>query len=223
MPRLFLVDDMERGQPHVAEAGAVSLAPSDPAVSIDDKAFDLPVTTASARDREVRLRTLVESYIDFVARVLRNAGTPPADIDDEVQRTFIVAARRIDDVRPGAEKSFLLQTALHLAAHARRTIARRREVGADRVPERSDLGATPEQLADQKRVRQLLDQVLGRMTDELRTVFVLFELEEMSMAEIAEALGIPQGTVASRLRRARADFRARVSTIHGLSIEERQR
>lgn len=218
MPRLFLVDDMEPGQPSVPEGGAgSSLAPPPPAPAPDDEAFSLPSEVAGAPDREGRLRSLVERYIDFVARVLRNAGTPQADIDDEVQRTFIIAARRIDDVRPGSEKSFLLQTALHLAAHARRTIARRREVGVDHVPERSDLSATPEQLTDQKRVRQLLDQVLGRMTDDLRTVFVLYELEEMSMAEIADSLGIPQGTVASRLRRARADFKARVSTIDGLS------
>jgi RNA polymerase sigma-70 factor (ECF subfamily) len=168
-------------------------------------------------ERDGRLRGLVDGYIDFVARVLRNAGTPQADVDDEVQRTFIIAARRLDDVRPGSEKSFLLQTALHVAAHARRTVARRREVGADHAPERFDLRATPEQLTDQKRVRQLLDDVLNRMTDDLRKVFVLYEFEEMSMVEIAEVLGIPSGTVASRLRRARADFRARVGTIEGLS------
>lgn len=223
MPRLFLVDDLDPGQSGLADIGPASLPSPEPTASPGDEALAPPLQIANGADREGRLRSLVERYIDFVARVLRNAGTPQADIDDEVQRTFIVAARRIDDVRPGSEKSFLLQTALHLAAHARRTIARRREVGADSVPERSDFAATPEQLTDQKRVRQLLDQVLGRMTDDLRTVFVLFELEEMSMAEIADVLGIPQGTVASRLRRARADFRARVSTIEGLSIVGRDR
>lgn len=202
MPRLFLVDSSDQGPPP-PEVGAPA------------------AVAAKARmegsERDGRLRGLVDGYIDFVARVLRNAGTPQADIDDEVQRTFIIAARRLDDVRPGSEKSFLLQTALHLAAHARRTVARRREVGADHAPEGFDLRATPEQLTDQKRVRQLLDQVLDRMTDDLRKVFVLYEFEEMSMVEIADVLGIPSGTVASRLRRARADFRARVGTIEGLS------
>jgi hypothetical protein len=79
-----------------------------------------------ARDRDVRLRGMVDRYVDFVARVLRNAGTPDAEIDDEVQRTFITAARRLDDVRPGAEKGFLFKIALNLAAHARRTLARRK-------------------------------------------------------------------------------------------------
>jgi RNA polymerase sigma-70 factor (ECF subfamily) len=223
MPRLFLVDDLDPGQLHVPEGGAVNLPSPEPGAPGPSEASPRPVQLANGADRERRLRSLVDRYLDFVARVLRNAGTPEADVEDEVQRTFIIAARRIDDVRPGSEKSFLLQTALHLAAHARRTIARRREVGADRAPERLDLGGTPEQLTHQKRVRELLDQVLGRMTDDLRTVFVLFELEEMSTAEIAEALGIPAGTVASRLRRARADFRARVGMMDGLSRVGRAR
>jgi len=166
-------------------------------------------------DRDARLRWMVDEHIDFVARVLRNAGTPIAEMDDEVQRTFITAARRIDDVRPGAERSFLLQTALHVAAHARRTAARRREVLAEEAPEMVDTAQSPEQLTDQKRARQLLDRVLSQMSTDLRTVFVLYEFEELSMAEISDALGIPRGTVASRLRRARGDFRDRVRAIGG--------
>ncbi|MGC4095271.1 MAG: sigma-70 family RNA polymerase sigma factor [Polyangiaceae bacterium] len=164
---------------------------------------------------EARLRGMVDSYIDFVARVLRNAGTPDADVDDAVQRTFITAAKRLPDIRFGAEKSFLLQIALHIAAHARRTVARRREVHADEAPEQVEALATPEQLTNQKRARQMLDRVLDQMDADLRTVFVLYEFEELNMAEIASALSIPQGTVASRLRRARADFRQRVAHLEG--------
>ncbi len=167
------------------------------------------------RDREARLRGLIDRYLDFVARVLRNAGVPDAQIDDDVQRTFITVARRLDDVRPGSEKSFLLQSALRVAAHARRTVARRREVHSDEIPEIVNSLATPEQLTDQKRARQLLDHVLSQMDSDLRTVFLLYEFEEMSMAEIAGVLRIPQGTVASRLRRARADFHERVRSLEG--------
>jgi RNA polymerase sigma-70 factor (ECF subfamily) len=171
---------------------------------------------AAARDRDARLRDMVDRYVDFVARVLRNAGTPDAEIDDEVQRTFITAARRLDDVRPGAEKGFLFKIALNLAAHARRTLARRREVLAEEAPERNETFPTPEQLTDQKRMRQLLDGVLDRMDESLRVVFVLYEFEEMNMSEIADVLEIPRGTVASRLRRARAEFRERVAVLEGV-------
>ncbi len=165
--------------------------------------------------REVRLRRVVDGYLDFVARVLRNAGTPAMDIDDDVQRTFIALARRLDDVRPGAEGRFLLQVALRVAAHSRRTMARRREVSDDHMPERVDSLASPDRLADQNRARQMLDRVLGDMEPALRTVFILFELEELSLGEIADVLGIPRGTVASRLRRARIEFRRRVSALKG--------
>jgi RNA polymerase sigma-70 factor (ECF subfamily) len=171
--------------------------------------------TPTEAERELRLRGLVERYIDFVARVLRNAGTPQAEVDDDVQRVFIAVANRLNDVRPGAEKSFLLRTALHIAAHARRTQARRREVPEEEAPERGDAVATPEELTGQKRARLLLDRILSMMGDELRTVFVLYEFEELSMAEIGEALGLPRGTVASRLRRARADFKERLRHIEG--------
>lgn len=177
-------------------------------------------TSGTAMNREARLRWMVDEHIDFVARVLRNAGTPLSEMDDEVQRTFITAARRLDDVRPGAERSFLLQTALHVAAHARRTAARRREVLSEEAPELIDPAQTPEQLADQKRARVLLDRVLDQMSTDLRTVFVLYEFEELSMAEIAEALSIPRGTVASRLRRARSDFQERVRALEGVRRDE---
>ncbi|WP_438014411.1 sigma-70 family RNA polymerase sigma factor [Sorangium sp. So ce315] len=165
---------------------------------------------------------MVDAHLDFIGRVLRNAGTPAAEIDDAVQRTFIAAAQRLDDVRPGAEKSFLLQTALNVAAHARRSAARRREVPAAEPPEVVD-AATPEQLTNQKRARQMLDQVLDQMEPDLRTVFVLYEFEEMSMVEIAGVIGIPQGTVASRLRRAREDFRERVRALELVTTSEVRR
>jgi len=175
---------------------------------------------AQPSERDTRLRAMVDRYLDFVARVLRNAGTPEAEIDDDVQRTFIAVANRLDDVRPDAEKSFILQTALRMAAHARRTLARRRETHDSDAQLRIQGPLQPEQMLDQKRARELLDEVLEQMALELRTVFVLYELEELSMTEIAAALRIPQGTVASRLRRARADFRDRVRALSGSTHAE---
>ncbi len=166
-----------------------------------------PKTTKS------RLSQLVDGHIDFVARILRNAGTAEAEIDDEVQRVFIVLSNRLEDVQIGSEKSFLLQTALHIAARSRRTVARRREVLTDQLPQIADPVSTPEELVDRWQMRQTVDQILGQMDRDLRIVFLLYEVEQMTAAEIGTALKIPNGTVASRLRRARADFRDRVSTL----------
>jgi RNA polymerase sigma-70 factor (ECF subfamily) len=197
----------------MTSAAVYAVPPADRAISM---------SRDPAREREARLRRLVDGHIDFVARVLRNSGTPQAEVDDEVQRTFIVAARRLDDVRVGAEKSFLFRIALNLAAHARRTLARRREVSADQAPEQIERYATPEALTDQKRMRELLDRVLDQMEEPLRATFVLHEFEEMSTSEIAELLAIPRGTVASRLRRARIEFRERVGAIEALGKGERE-
>jgi RNA polymerase sigma-70 factor (ECF subfamily) len=174
----------------------------------------------SKSEREVRLRRAVDKYVQLVARILRNAGTQDADIDDEVQRVFIVLSNRLDEVRAGAEKAFLVQTALNTAAHARRTAARRRETLTERPPELGDLGAGPEEMAERRQVRRTLDHILGAMEADLRVVFVLFEIEEMTTAEIGSILEIPTGTVASRLRRARSHFRERVATLQGLHQRE---
>lgn len=170
-------------------------------------------TSMSSRQRDLRLRAIVGEHLDMVARVLRNAGVTEAQLDDEIQRTLITVARRLDDIRPGAEKSFLIQIALRVAAHARRTMARRKEVDAEDLPEFVDIELSPEQLTDQKHMRNMLDSILRRMDIDLAQVFLLYEFEEMSMLDISKLLSIPQGTVASRLRRARAQFREFVSEL----------
>jgi RNA polymerase sigma-70 factor (ECF subfamily) len=59
---------------------------------------------------------------------------------------------------------------------------------------------------DKRQARALLDEILEELPLPLRAVFVLYELEEMSVSEMANLLLLPRGTVASRLRRARAEF-----------------
>lgn len=70
-----------------------------------------------------------------------------------------------------------------------------------------DESPSPEELSSMKQARLLLDQALGELPIELRAVFVLFELEGLTMAEIADVAALAPGTVASRLRRARGAFR----------------
>jgi len=164
---------------------------------------------------------IVDQHIDLVARTLRRAGVPAAELDDEIQRTFMIVANRIDDVQPGAERSFLFQVAHNVAAHARRALARRREIMDGELPERVEV-STPELLADRKQMRQLLDDIVDSMHESLRAVFTLFEFEELNLTEVAETLGLPRGTVASRLRRARVQFRQHVAAIELGSALPRQ-
>jgi RNA polymerase sigma-70 factor, ECF subfamily len=154
---------------------------------------------------DTRLRALVDAHHDFVWRSLRRLGVPPGDVDDGAQRVFLTVSRKLSSIRESSERSFLFQTALRVAADARRSRMRRREVA--HYEEAADEAPGGEELLDLRRARKRLDEILDGMSMDLRAVFVLFELDEMTMAEIAALLGLRAGTVASCLRRARMEFR----------------
>jgi RNA polymerase sigma-70 factor, ECF subfamily len=164
--------------------------------------------------RAVRLRSLIDRHFDFVWRSARRLGLSPADADDAAQEVFIVLARRLDDVEPPRERSFLFGTLLRTVATRRRSSGRRREeLAADveleqRAAHDADAELDPEALSELAGVRPLLDVLLDALPEAQRAVFILYELEELELAEIAELLDIPGGTVASRLRAARSAFEA---------------
>ncbi len=166
------------------------------------------VDAVESRPRDdARLHAMVLSRSAFIARSLRRLGVPVPEIDDALQQVFLVASRRLEDIRPDAERAFLFATALRVAADMRRSARTRPEVADDDmfdIPASSRRGA--DQLLEQARARALLDGLLAELPSELREVFVLFELEELATPGIAARLGIPVGTAASRLRRARACF-----------------
>jgi len=166
-----------------------------------DQASDPPQTA----DAGNWLRALVEAHYEFVWRSLRRLGHKEGDVDDGVQKVFLVASRRLAGIRAGAERAFLYQTALRVAADSRRTERRRRETEA---PDESfeDPAPRPDDLVDLRRARQCLDDILEGWPLDLRAVFTLFELDQLTLTEISVLLGVPRGTVASRLRRAREEF-----------------
>lgn len=179
---------------------------------IDGAGQDADRDAAKALDRG-RLRALVEAHFDFIWRALSRMSIPPMDLSDCVQQVFLVASRKLPSIAEGSERAFLLGTALRVARDARRTHERRREVPEEENVELCCPGPQPDEIADQRRLRALLDEVLAAMPEDLRVVFILFELEEMPTQEIASLLELPSGTVASRLRRAREEFDRRVARL----------
>lgn len=162
------------------------------------------VAEPRARD-DRRVTAMVREHHAFVWRLLLRLGVPASGAEDVVQQVFLVAMRRVSEIAPGSEKSFLFGTALRAASDERR-LARQREVPSelfDTVAGDTNL----EEQAEARRRRERLQQVLSDLPLELRTVFVLFELEQMTKSEVAELLGLPVGTAVSRLRRARQLFR----------------
>jgi RNA polymerase sigma-70 factor (ECF subfamily) len=157
-----------------------------------------------------RVRQVVDTYFDFIWRSLRRLGVPEANVDDGAQQVFVIAANKLAAVAPEGERGFLFAIALRVAADERRTRRRRPEVAIGDAP-LSDETPLADELLEQRQARDLIDSMLESMPLELRTVFVLFEMEDLTTIEIANLLELPMGTVASRLRRAREAFQEEIT------------
>jgi RNA polymerase sigma-70 factor (ECF subfamily) len=165
---------------------------------------------AAARER---LHVLVVEHFDFVWRLVRRFGMARSEADDAAQLVFMTAVRRIDGVERGKERAFLYGTALRVTANLRRGARRRREAPESPLEAMSADGPTPDAQIVLSRARDLLDEILSRLPESLRAPLVLAEIEELSVAEIAELEGIAIGTAASRLRRARKLFQAQLDKL----------
>jgi RNA polymerase sigma-70 factor (ECF subfamily) len=155
-----------------------------------------------------RLERIFNAHHASVWRALRRRGLSAEAAEDATQETFLLAAERLDDIRPESERSFLIATALRVAhTLGRKTV--RWELTEDMDQRLSDRRDTSDERADM----QLCDLVLSKVDADLVEVFVLYELEGLTSPEIAELLQIPVGSVASRLRRAREQFRSAAARI----------
>jgi len=161
---------------------------------------------ASTEKPEQRARTMVNDHFDFVWRLLRRLGVPAADVDDAAQQVFIVGTRRLADIPPGSERTFLYGTALRLASTLRRNSRRRERFIESVQAEPQPSSRTPHEELEQRQALGVLDALLHTLEDEQREVFVLCEIEGLTAPQVASIVGIPVGTVASRLRRARQCF-----------------
>ena len=176
--------------------GPVAVAPA-PAASAE----------ASGADGAERVRAVVREHYASLWRWVRRLGVPESSAEDAAQQSLLVFAQRIGDVEPGREKGFLFGVALRVAQSVRREHRRWGDAGDNgAIDALADAGPAAEEALDDRRARALLDALLDAMPFDLRSVFVLYEIEEMTMADIARTLGVPAGTVASRLRRARETF-----------------
>ncbi len=168
---------------------------------------------ATPAEVATRLRTVVVGHHALVWRALRRFGVSCARVDEAVSRVFDVLTRRLGDVVPGKEQAFLIQVAARVASEFRRSDVRRARVEELGAQEGVTESPSPEELFEQREARALLDDVLDEIEPDARAVFVLHELEQWTGPRIAESLNIPQGTVSSRLRRAREQFERAASQL----------
>jgi RNA polymerase sigma-70 factor (ECF subfamily) len=146
---------------------------------------------------------IFEECCPFVVRVLGRLGVWAPDVPDVCQEVFVVVHERLGDFDGRASlRSWIYGICVRLAANHRRRRASRREQFDDAVP---DQEIPPHQEGDveRRRAQALLVATLDALGEDKRSVFVLFELEELSMNEVAAALGCPLQTAYSRLHAAR--------------------
>jgi RNA polymerase sigma-70 factor (ECF subfamily) len=154
-------------------------------------------------------KEVYDAHFAFVWRSLRRLRVPEPSLKDAMQDVFLVVHRRLGEFEGRAKVStWLFGICLRVAKDYRRRAHVRREVLDDSnfnslVDHTSDAGAG----AEQHENLALFEAALEELELEQRAVFILFELENMTGDEIAEALQIPLGTVYSRLRLGRVAFK----------------
>jgi RNA polymerase sigma-70 factor (ECF subfamily) len=163
------------------------------------------------------IRAMYEQQAAFVCRSLRRLGVAEADLDDALQEVFLVAYQRFSTYQEcGKVRSWLYSICTRTAYAQRRKRDRRREqLSAE--PEGALMAPPQLLLVEQRQALDLGQRLLERLSPEQREVFVLYEVEEMSMVEVAEALGCPLQTAYSRLHKARAVI---LSSLHRAKLRQ---
>jgi RNA polymerase sigma-70 factor (ECF subfamily) len=160
-------------------------------------------------DAVLDVRQLHDEYADFVWRNLQRLGVPGANLEDALQDVFLVVHRRLDSFDHTAKVStWLFGICFRVAAAHRRKAHLWRERSSAEIQDKPDESpnVNPEQVAMRHEAERRLNLGLESLALERRVVFVMFEIEGMPAGAIAELLGVPVGTVYSRLHRARVEF-----------------
>ena len=152
---------------------------------------------------------LFERHFDALYRFFRNKSASP--VEDLVQDTWLACVRRKDTVRDF--RTYLFTVARHeLYEHWRKSGARQGDVEIGEIS-LADLGTSPSGVVARRAEHQLLLQALRAIPLDLQIALELTYWEGMDGPELAEVLGIPEGTVRSRLRRARELLEARMAEL----------
>lgn len=151
---------------------------------------------------------LFRDYSAFAWRVLRRLGVAERDVDDVCQEVFVTVHRRIASFEQrSSPRTWLYGICVRTASEYRRKAIQRREVLAHESPD-AKVDPCQETEAGLREARAVLDRILDCLDADKRAVFVLYEIEEISMTEVAIAVGCPLQTAYSRLHGARREVDA---------------
>jgi RNA polymerase sigma-70 factor (ECF subfamily) len=142
----------------------------------------------------------------YLWRALLGLGVRPGDVDDVCQEVFLVVHRRLGEFEGHALRSWLYAICLRVASEYRRSARVRREVSVEQIPDAQAPARQFDAVLNRELSARLLE-TLELLDDDKRAAFVLYEIEELGLKEVAEALGCPLQTAYSRLTAARTFVR----------------
>ena len=185
-------------------------------ILVEQEGYDRAAPALREPARRVCARPLAfeDVYRDelaFVWRSARRLGVRDAALDDVVQEVFVIVHRRLEQFEGRSSlRTWLFGITLRVTRDHRRSTARRQ---ADVRPD-VDLEALPAttrdpgESAERAEAVRLLHALLDELDDDRRAIFVMSELEQLPMTEIALTMGLNVNTAYARLRSARQDFEA---------------
>jgi RNA polymerase sigma-70 factor (ECF subfamily) len=170
-------------------------------------------SSAVALEPGLAMRDVYSAYAAYVWNTLRRLGAPASDLEDLTHDVFVQVQRHLGDYDPTRPiKPWLFGFALRIISQHRRRGRRHKE-----GPGETGNAVDPAPLADERLAveddQRLILAALGAIDPERRAVFVLYELDGVPIDEIARTMSIPVNTTYSRLRVARAEFRAAVTRL----------
>ncbi len=155
-----------------------------------------------------------EAELAYVWHTLRRLGVTEAEREDLAHDVFMVVHRRLHTYDPDrALRPWLFGIAFRVVSDHRRSARVRREVLDGRPEQRPATTPAPDERRMAEDRRRLVLAALADLPLERRAVFVMFELDGVAMADVADSLGIPRNTCYSHLRRGRRDFAAAVKKL----------
>ena len=173
----------------------------------------LSLGMTSVRKETLTFDGVYESHFAFVWRIARRLGVAESDVSDIVQEVFLVVHRRLGEFEQrGSVKTWLFGILRRVVSDYRRTLRRKPSlVGRTEAiePDAWSCGRnTPAENAEQNEAMRLVTRLLEELDEDKREAFILAELEEMTTAEVADALELNPNTAASRIRAGRTAFEA---------------
>ncbi len=186
--------------PYVASASATQREPA-------GAGYEPAQTLSAAPGLDSRLQELYANYAPLVWRTLRRMGVADHLLEDGVQDVFMVVHRQLDTFQARSTiKTWIVGIAIRVAKDHRRAEVRRvqRMEHLDLAGwlTSSDIGDSPADAIERREANELMHALLAELPDEFREVLVLVELEELTIREASEAIGIRVRTGQRRLRAA---------------------